>query len=103
MRPRFSSAWPWPEERRGREQHLDTGGHAGYGMYPCAALGAQENPGIYVSWAAQGTNNLADQTVATTGTLANAIGKVNRIALDGGLFLNFYFQSTLIHGALNAA
>lgn len=75
----------------------------GYGEYPCAALGSQQNPGTYVSFAGQGTTNLADQQVATTATLANAIGKLSNIAMNGGTSLQFYFQSTLIHGAINAA
>lgn len=75
----------------------------GSANYPCAALGAAHNPGEYVSWAGQGTNNLADQQVAITATLANAMGKLNTVAPSGGLFLTYYFQSTLIYGALNAA
>jgi hypothetical protein len=73
-------------------------------VFPCSALGSAAYPGTYVTFAAQGTTNLSDFTVTTTGaTSSNCIGKLAQVAGSGATSLQFYTQSTLIYGALAAA
>jgi hypothetical protein len=75
----------------------------GFASYPCTALAAALHSGAWIAPDGDGTHNLFDQQVVSVAAAGQAIGKLSREAGTGAVKLKFFFQSTLVYGALPPA
>lgn len=75
----------------------------GFARFPCTALGSASTLGAGVAPAGQGTHNLSDFNMAIATSQASTFGYLVAPAAIGATVLEFYFQSALCMGQLQAA